>query len=70
MTKRFSLSKIEKIRKVASECQCAKIDGSMLDAYSASAIVAVYDRLSDENRIKFLGLPIPRMASLAFKLCG
>ena len=38
-----------------------------LDSFSASAIVAVYDALNEENKAKFGQLRIDRMAKVAFK---
>lgn len=40
-----------------------------LDSFSASAIVQVYDALSDENKAKFSKFPIYKMADIAFKFC-
>ena len=34
----------------------------------ALAIVLVYDALNDENKAKYLSLPVVRMASIAFKM--
>ena len=61
--------KIAAIRQIVAEHQYAKIDGLMVDAFSASAIVQTYDALNVENRIKYAKLPIGRMASVAFTLC-
>lgn len=41
----------------------------LLDSFSASAIVAVYDKLSPENQAKYVRHPIYKMAEIAFKLC-
>ncbi len=47
-----------------------KINGHMVDLFSASAIVKVYDAVNDANKSKFKALPVARMASVAFKLIG
>ena len=47
----------------------AKIDGLMVDLYSASAIVQVYDALNPANQTMYAALPLPKMATVAFKLC-
>jgi|TARA_B110000495_G_scaffold89261_1_gene77013 hypothetical protein len=39
-----------------------------LDMFSASAIVKVYDKLSDANKAKLVKQPLPKMVSLVFKL--
>jgi hypothetical protein len=39
-----------------------------LDAFSASAIVAIYDKLNETNRAKYGAMPLQKMAVVAFKL--
>jgi hydroxylamine reductase (hybrid-cluster protein) len=39
-----------------------------LDGFSASAIVGVYDKLSDKNKAHMVKQPLPKMVSLVFKL--
>lgn len=60
--------RIAAIRQVVTDKQYAKIDGCMMDLWSASAIVAVYDKLSPLNQEKYHNLPAPRMAQIAFQL--
>lgn len=60
--------RIAAVRRIVSERQYAKVDGVMVDLFSASAIVAVYDALSEGNRAKFAAMPAPKMAAVAFKL--
>lgn len=60
--------RIEAIRRIVTEGQYAKIDGQMIDLFSASHIVGVYDAISPENQQKFAAFPAPRMAQIAFKL--
>lgn len=62
--------KISAIRRVVEECQYAKIDGIMVDLFSASAIISVYNAIGDENKVKFASMPIQRMKTIAFKLCA
>lgn len=47
----------------------AKIDGVTVDSFSASAIVQVYDAINEANKVKFLALPVHKMAQIAFKFC-
>jgi hypothetical protein len=42
--------------------------GTMIDLFTASAIVQVYDALNDANKGKFASLPAGRMGIVAFKL--
>ena len=39
-----------------------------LDMFSASAIVKVYDALSDGNKAKMIKQPLPKMVDIVFKL--
>ena len=57
-------------REIKETATFAKINGVMVDLFSASAIVAVHDACTDANRAKLLTLPLARMASLAFKCIG
>ena len=59
--------RINCIRRIVANSQYEKIDGCMIDLFSASAIVAVYDALNEENRLKFASCPAPKMAIIALK---
>jgi len=48
--------KIEKCREIVKEHQAMKIDGTLMDAFTASAVVQVYDALGDENKTNFEGV--------------
>jgi hypothetical protein len=39
-----------------------------LDMFSASAIVKVYEKLSDGNKAKMVKQPLPKMVDIVFKL--
>ena len=60
--------RIAAIRKIVEEKQYAKVDGTMIDLFSASAIVQVYDALHEVNREKFSSMLSGKMAVVAFKL--
>ena len=59
---------IERCRKIVAEHQCAKINEVMIDGYSASAIVQVYDGINEANRTKLESLPVHRVASICFQM--
>lgn len=59
--------KIAALRQIVAEKQYAKIDGLMVDLFSASACVAVYDALSESSRAKFTAMPIRTMCLVAMK---
>ena len=40
----------------------------VLDGFSASAIVGVYDKLSDKNKANMIKMPLPKLVGVVFKL--
>lgn len=60
--------KINACRIILHDKAYAKIDGIMIDHFSASAIVKVYENLSAENQEKFISKPIEHMGITAFRL--
>ena len=67
-TRKPTGSRIEKLRWIVREHQAARVDGAYVDAFTASAIVKVYDALNAENKAKYEKLPVKRMAQIAWKL--
>jgi hypothetical protein len=63
-----SIERINAVRQIVTNSQYAKIDGIMLDLFSASAIIKVYDAINEANQIKYRSLPVYKMADIAFKL--
>ena len=45
-----------------------KIDGVMVDTFTASVISQIYDKVSDANKKKMDKLPITKLANLAMKM--
>lgn len=60
--------RIAKLRKIVTECQHAKIEGTTVDLFSASAIVKVYDAINAEQKAAYSKLPVAKMAAIAFKM--
>jgi len=60
--------RIAALRQIVEQKQYAKVDGTMMDLFSASTIVQVYDALSPANKQKFTSMPAGKMGVLAFKL--
>jgi hypothetical protein len=60
--------RIEALREILRRRQYAKIDGVMVDGFTASAIVQVYDALNDTNKAKYREYTVGRMADLAWKM--
>ena len=63
-----SEDRIKAIQGVLDKRSYAKIDGTMIDLTSASAIMAVYNNLNDVNKVKFSSLTAYKMADLAYKI--
>ncbi len=66
MAKR-KMTTIEKIEKIVEEKQCRKIDGMLVDLYTASTILSVRKGLNETNRARLESLDIDRMCSVALK---
>jgi len=60
--------RIAAIKGVVAQKQYAKIDGVMIDLFSASAILKVYDAISPANQAKYRELKAYQMGAVAFKL--
>lgn len=59
---------IEACRSIVANGQYEKINGHMVDLFTASAIVKVYDAINETNKAKYSALPVAKMAAIAFKL--
>ena len=59
---------IDKVKEIASKKSAKKIDGVMVDSFTASAISQIYDKVNDANKKKMEKLPIVKLADLAFKM--
>ena len=59
---------IDKVKDIASKKQAAKIDGVLVDMFTASAISQIYDKVNDANKKKMENLPIVKLAKLAMKM--
>lgn len=66
--KRNEPEKIQQLRKIVEEKQYAEIDGVLVDLYSASIVVKIYDQLNEENRKKYAALSIERIVDIAYSL--
>lgn len=59
--------KLKRIRDVVENKQAAMIEGTLLDLFSASVILQVYDNINITNKLRLLSKPIPVMAAMCFK---
>lgn len=51
-----------------TEKQYAKIDGTMVDLFTASLVVQVYDALNPENQQKLMAFPAARVSMVCFQI--
>ena len=56
------------IQAIVDAGQYAKIDGTMIDLFSAGAILSVYRALTPDNQAKYKQIHAGRMALIAFTL--
>jgi hypothetical protein len=63
-----SKPRIEWVRDVVKGHQAHVIDGTVLDAFTASAIMTVHNALNDGNKEKYEGRHVLVMAEIAWKL--
>lgn len=70
------MTRIEKLRAILAGHQAAKIDGYLMDAFTASMLVQVYDALDrpgglferkPESREMFDTLPLTRLVDFGWK---
>jgi len=59
---------IKACRKVVAEKQYTKVDGMLLDLFTASAILTVFDNISEDKQVKFTSCSLQRMAEMSFQL--
>ena len=59
---------IELMRGIVRNRAHGKVNCVEVDAFTASAIVQVFDKLNDENKQKLISLTVPRAATVVFKL--
>ena len=59
---------INTCRRILETKTFAKINEVMVDTFSASAILTVYDNISDANKQRFTNLPVAKIVDVAFKL--
>ena len=59
---------IAALRQIVAARQYAKINGYMVDGFTAGGILTVYDKLDANHQEVMRNLPIHRMADVAMKL--
>ncbi|MER7986961.1 hypothetical protein ABTY53_15405 [Streptomyces noursei] len=60
--------RIGEYRRIAELHSAAKVDGVLVDPWTASGCVALHDALSEKNRARWLAMPTAQQCHLAIKL--
>ena len=61
---------IKVARDVVKKKSAKKVDGVLLDLFTASAIIQVYDAVNSKNKKRMDGLKLKQLADIAFKLAS
>jgi hypothetical protein len=61
---------IDKIQKVVDDKQATKIDGVMVDTFTASLIMKIWNGVSKQNQDKMRKMKVTQLAKAAYKLAG
>lgn len=59
---------IQAMRKIKREHQMAKVNEVAIDAYSANAVIAVFDAINEVNRDKLIRMPVARVVEICFSV--
>ena len=59
---------IEKMKQIVAKKQAMKIDGVMVDMFTASAVTQIYDKVNDANKKKMEKMKPVQLANAAMKL--
>ena len=62
------MARMAAIRRIVEQHQYEKIDGLMVDGFTASIILQVYDAINETNQVKLRNLPIRKIASVCLGL--
>lgn len=63
-----NIDRIQAIQQIVDQKQYAKIDGNMIDLWTAQTILQVYNALKPENQLKYANLRAGKMAVVAYNI--
>lgn len=61
-------TRIAALRKIVKEHSATRVEGYVVDAFTASMLVKVYDALSAANKEKFGKIALPKLVDLGWKV--
>ena len=59
---------IDQLRDIVKNKQAKKVNGVMVDMFTASAITQIYDKVNDQNKKRMDGMTVPALADIAYKM--
>ena len=64
------MNTIDKVQSIMDNGSAMKIDGVMVDTFTASVIMAIYNKVNEKNQDKMRSMPVEKLASSAYKLAN
>lgn len=62
------MTRMDKLRKIVGDRQYAKIDGVLVDVFTAASIIACYEKASDPTKYLIENANIESIGSIALKM--
>ena len=62
--------RVAQLRAIVAQKQYRNYQDMVLDLFTASAILVVYDSLNDKNKLNLISRPLREMADIAFRVYG
>ncbi len=59
---------MDQLRDIVKNKQAKKVNGVMVDMFTASAITQIYDKVNDQNKKRMDGMTVPALADVAYKM--
>ncbi|HEY8096875.1 MAG TPA: hypothetical protein VIE65_12405 [Methylobacter sp.] len=64
------LTVVEKMRLIVRDRQANRVNGLLVDLFTASVITQVYDAANDENKKKLDAMPIRKLALVCYRVAN
>jgi len=64
------MNTIDKVQSIMDNGSAMKIDGVMVDTFTASVIMAIYNKVNEKNQDKMRSMPVEKLASSAYMLAN
>lgn len=62
------VDRINRLRYIVQEHSACRMEGLFVDVTTANMLVKIYDALNEQNRAKFVAMPLRRMVAVGWKL--